>query len=466
MNQLIQDGLAGSVVGVEFTPLTAAANEALSTAKVVLDEVMMGTDIIVEVESIYQSNHAPNSAEAEQWRTLADGYAANILGDVVNLVLDTISLASAGAANTAPIQTARQPLTLAGAFMRNAAPNIISAVNGVLGVWLGGLVTEGRHAYEGSPTELRAQAAAFDAAGFAVDAEGMQARFTYDGINAVIDALAAYADDQIAQINAVAEALSGGKSAFELIRDAVTQSLDDMSAKLSMLEQLGSMATSAEGNADAITAACDAVLAALDDLVMPSVTLEPVDLGEGVIADTAEAIAGTAAEAANAAIEAAMAEVREALDEAKGVIRGPVEAVKERAEALGEWMALLATEATRMVAMLNGHITRFSEGLAGCTNIEQVIDLIMGQVSDLTGMPRVTVQDVRDTWRGVGGYIDQFIALGPQLHARATDRRAMADQLESGGPMLALPPGPPPDQPGSSSGATGTPAAPGAASRP
>jgi hypothetical protein len=448
VNQLIQDGLAGSVVGVEFTPLTAAANEALSTVKVVLDEVMMGTDIIVEVESIYQSNHAPTTAEAEQWRALADGYAANILGDVVNLVLDVISLASAGAANTAPIQTARQPLTLAAAFMRNAAPNIISAVNGVLGVWLGSLITKGRQAYVGSPTELRAEAFALDAAGLIVDVEGLQARTTYDGINAAIDILGAYADDQIAQINLVAEALSGGKSAFELIRDAVQAGLEDMSAKLSMLERLGSMATDGQANAATISAACDSVLGALDALVMPNVTLEAVDLGEGDLAEAAEAIAGTAARAANAAIELAMSEVREALETAKDGIRGPVEALQERADSLGEWLALLAVESTRMVSTLNGHITAFSEGLGRCTNIEQVIDLIIGQVSDLTGMPRVTVQEIRDAWNSVGPYIDRFIALGPRLHDRASDLRAHANLLEAGGeaagPMAALPPEPPP----------------------
>jgi hypothetical protein len=301
----------------------------------------------------------------------------------------------------------------------------------------------------GSPTELRAEALALDAAGLVIDVEGPQARAMYDGINVAIDVLGAYADEQIAQINLVAEALSGGKSAFELIRDAVQSGLEDMSAKLSMLEQLGSMATNGQENAATISAACDAVLGALDALVMPSVTLEAADLGEGDLADAAEAVAGLAAEAANLAIEAAMDEVREALETAKSGIRAPVEALQERSDALGEWLALLAVEATRMVATLNGHITSFSEGLGRCTNIEQVIDLIIGQVSDLTGMPRVTVQESRDAWNSVGPYIDQFTALGPRLHARASDLRAHADLIESGGevagPTSALPPEPPPD---------------------
>ncbi len=308
VNQLIQDGLAGSVVGAEFTPLTAAANEVLSGVKVALDEVQMGTDIIVEVEALYEANHAPDSAEAEKWRQLADGYAANILGDVVNTVLDVISLASAGAANTAPVEEAKLPLTLAGAFLEHAAPNIISTINNILGVWLGSGVTAGRHAASGPPAaggagaspatgtgtgpataptgagtgavpavqrlgeglpggpdgragqaaSLRAQAFAYDMAGGFVEAEAPVARTTFDGINVVIDAFEAYAEDQVAQIDAVVGALTGGKSAFQVIRDAVTAGLDDMNRKVAMVQQLGQAATNAQASAKSISEACDA----------------------------------------------------------------------------------------------------------------------------------------------------------------------------------------------------------------
>ena len=72
----------------------------------------------------------------------------------------------------------------------------------------------------------------------------------------------------------------------------------------------------------------------------------------------------------------------------------------------------------------------------------------IGSFSNLTGMPRVTVQEIRDAWNSVGPYIDQFVALGPRMHQRATDLRAQADLLETGGdagPTFALPPGPPPN---------------------
>jgi hypothetical protein len=460
VDQLIQDGLAGSVVAAEFTALTASINEVLAGVKVVLDEVLMGTDIVVEVEALYEAGHAPNSAEAEQWKSLADGYAANILGDVVNTVLDVISLASAGAANTGPVQQAKQPLTLAGAFIKNAAPTIIGGVNNVLNVWLGGFLTKGRHAYTGSPTDLRDQAIHLDVAGGFVDVEALQARTTYDGINLVIDAFEAYADDQVDQINTVVEALSGGTSAFQLIRDAVRTALDDMQAKLTMVQQLGASATNAKANAESISAGCDSALATIDALVMPDVRLPSVDLGEGVLAEAASAVANTAAEAANAAISLAISGVSAALDTAKESVRSPILSVKSQAVSLGEWLGILATQSTAMVESLNQQIATFNEGLGHCANVEQVINLIISQVSDLTGMPKVTVQELRDDWASVGSYLDQFAALGPQLHDRATDLRAQADALEEGrpaGPTAALPPGPPPN-PGAGGG-PGVPAA-------
>jgi enamine deaminase RidA (YjgF/YER057c/UK114 family) len=505
VNQLVQDGLAGSVVGAEFTPLTAAANEVLSGVKVALDEVQMGTDIVVEVEALYEANHAPDSAEAEKWRQLADGYAANILGDVVNTVLDVISLASAGAANTAPVEEAKLPLTLAGAFLEHAAPNIISAINNILGVWLGSGVTAGRHAASGAPAagstgpgpapatgtgpatapagagaravpavqrlgeglpggpdgrpgqaaSLRAQAVAYDMAGGFVEAEAPVARTTFDGINAVIDTFEAYAEDQVAQIDAVVGALTGGKSAFQFIRDAVTAGLDDMNRKVAMVQQLGASATNAQASAKSIAETCDGLLGSIDGLVMPSVHIPEVDLGEGIVASAASAVANTAAEAADAALELAISGVSAALETAKDAVRAPILDIKAHAGDIGEWLAILATKCTEMIATLHAHISSFSEGLGHCSNVTEVIDLIIGQVSDLTGMPRFTVQDMRNTWNNVGGYIDQFAALGPQLHEQAAALREQADQLAAGsdnGPTFALPPGPP-TNPGEDGGA-------------
>jgi hypothetical protein len=279
-----------------------------------------------------------------------------------------------------------------------------------------------------------------------VEAEAPVARTTFDGINAVIDAFEAYAEDQVAQVDAVVGALTGGKSAFQFIRDAVTAGLDDMNRKVAMVQQLGASATNAQASAKSIAETCDSLLGSIDGLVMPSVHIPEVDLGEGVVASAASAVANTAAEAANAALELAISGVSAALETAKDAVRAPILDIKAHAGDIGEWLAILATKCTEMIATLHDHIASFSEGLGHCSNVTEVIDLIIGQVSDLTGMPRFTVQDMRNTWNSIGTYIDQFAALGPQLHEQAAALREQADQLAAGGdngPTFALPPGPP-----------------------
>ncbi len=465
VDQLIQDGLAGSVVGAEFTPLTAAANDVLSVVKVGLDEVQMGTDIVIEVEALYESGHAPTSAEAEQWKQLADGYAANLMGDVVNITLDVISLASLGASNTGAVQQAREPLSLAGAFMKSAVPNIIGGINGVLGVWLGNLITAGRHANEGTPTELREKALIYDMAGGFVENESGQARTTYTAVDAVIGAFEAYADQQIAQLNAITGALTGGKTAFQLIQDAVQSGLEDMRKKLTMVEQLGSMASNAQTNAAAISGACDSILEALDALVIPSYSLPEVELGDSVVANATEYLANQATATANELIRRSVANVQSRLDGIKGEVRGPVQAVQGKADNLGEWLALLAIESAAMAGTLNNYIARFSDGLGKCTNAEQVMDLIIGEISDLTGMPKFTVQEMRDAWQSIGTHIDEYVALGQGLRQRATDLRQHADAKEAGtdgGGDFAPPP--PLLPPGSGTGAG--PGSPGGAAPP
>ena len=300
----------------------------------------------------------------------------------------------------------------------------------------------------GNASRLRQQALVFDAAAGFVEAEAPQARTTYNGINVVIDAFEAYADDQVTQINAVVGALTGGQSAFQVIRNAVKTALDDMNAKVAMAQRLGETATNAKTNAASISAACTTALASIDSLVMPQVHIPSVDLGEGVLAEAASAVANTAAEAANAALQLAISGVSAALDVAKDAVRAPILDLQSHADGLGEWLAILATQCTEMVATLHAHIASFSEGLGHCSNVEEVINLVIGQVSDLTGMPRFTVQDMRNTWNSVGPAIDEFAAMAPQLHDRAAALRAQADELEAGtgaGPTFALPPGTPPN---------------------
>ncbi|MFM7536665.1 MAG: hypothetical protein ACKO91_12855 [Acidimicrobiales bacterium] len=453
VNQLITDGLAGSVVGVEFAPLSMAANEFVSGAKVALDGVVMATDVFVEVEALYRADHAPTSDEAEKWRLLADGYQANQLGDVVNIVLDVMSLASAGAAQTGIINEVRLPLTAGGAFLKNAGPNIIGALNNIIGVWLGGLVTAGRHdplvRGHAATVTLAKDAVVLHLAGGFVDAEAVKARAAYDGIDAIIDVFAEYADQQIADLDAVVASIGDGRSTFEVIRDAVQSGIDDMTAKIALLQRLTAGATDARMNADVITATCAGLLAQLDGITVPPYTLPEVELGDGMLADAAEGVANIAGGVANATLRLTIGSIEVAVDVAKDAVRGPIEQIRSQAVGLGEWVAILAQQSDAMAEVVRGHLASFSAGLARCEGAEDVLDLIIGQVSDIAGTPRFTVEDMRQTWHGVAEHIDAYAELGARLHRRADLLLQQAAALHDGrdpSMVAAAADEPPPDE--------------------
>jgi hypothetical protein len=470
VNQLVQDGLAGSVVGAEFTPLTAGMNETLSAVKLTLSSFTGFTDILVEAQAMYGRDHATSPAEAEQWNKLIQGYAANIVGDVVSIVMDTISLASAGAANTGPAQETARIFNTTGAILNNWVPNLIALLQGVWAAWgpdimrllgagaagptapagtggapggapgTGGAPATGTGGTGAAPVQrlgtgaenpsvvrLIAEAVAFDAAGAVVESTAPQARAAYDTINATIDALAAYMAQKMAEVDAVVLAIGDGRTSFEYIRDAVANSIDVLTAKLSSVTELVGIAGNAQTMAGEIRAQCDEATGKIDSIQMPSVTIPAApDLGEGFLADSAEWLANQATGAANAALEAMMETVRSALDSAKTEMKQPILDMKGKADYWGEFLANVVTIGNDQIVLINGHLTTFSEGLAKTTDVEGVLNLIIAQVSSITGMPQFTVQDLRDIWGRVGVAIDDYAAMGPQLHQSAVVARRQA----------------------------------------
>lgn len=488
VNQLVQDGLAGSIVGAEFTPFTAGVNETLSMVKIFLDVGTGMVDILVEAGALYGRDHATSPAEAEQWQGLVEGYAANLAGDVLGLIMDMISLGSLGAANTGPAQEVARIFNTSGAILKQWGPNLIALFGGIWNVWGGEAVKRGGEAVtrvgeavapaldtgtptpmneaapvpgqstaagapvnaqalaDGSPIQrvlgdtpavvrLLAEATALDAAGDIVDLNAPQARVAYDSVNAVIDLLAEYMDEKMGEIDAVVMAIGDGRTSFQLIRDAVASSIDLLNEKLSMVTELVTIA----GNGEAITLQvqeyCDGAIASIDAIQMPNVQIPEVDLGDGILADAAEGLANSAAGLANEQLAALVATVASTFESAKAELKTPIEEVRGKAEGFGEFLQNVAEVGSNQMGVISGHLATFSQGLSRCENIEQVINLIIGQISAITGVPSFTVEDLRDLWGGVGVAIDQFAGLGPQLHASAGVVRSRAQLIADGEEM-------------------------------
>ena len=138
VDQLIQDALAGSVVGAEFVPVTAAINEAVMAAKVTVGSVQFLCDIVLEAAALYQRENSPPGSESwKAYDSMASNFAANLVGDVVGLTLDVISLSTAGVANDGPIRTGANATKAAFPVAKTVGQMILQFVRRLFNVYGG-----------------------------------------------------------------------------------------------------------------------------------------------------------------------------------------------------------------------------------------------------------------------------------------------------------------------------------------
>ncbi|TAM83217.1 MAG: hypothetical protein EPN43_13190 [Jatrophihabitans sp.] len=117
--------------------------------------------------------------------------------------------------------------------------------------------------------------------------------------------------------------------------------------------------------------------------------------------------------------------------------------MRAHADEAGEFLATAARVATEQTGNLHGRLASFEAGLAHCGGAEDAINLLIGGFSELTGAPRVTVQDLRDLWASVPGVFDQIDELAAGLRRRAATLGAAGGGPGSAGVDAAPPPEPP-----------------------
>jgi hypothetical protein len=100
IDQFVQDGLAVSVVGIEFTPLSAGLNGLLKLTKSYLDLCLLFIDFGLLCGAGYRASKAPPGSEsAKNFAAMFGNYAANSMTDLVTFVIDVIDMVSGGVSN-------------------------------------------------------------------------------------------------------------------------------------------------------------------------------------------------------------------------------------------------------------------------------------------------------------------------------------------------------------------------------
>lgn len=220
--------------------------------------------------------------------------------------------------------------------------------------------------------------------------------------------------------------------------------LGTMRSKLETLEQMQQSATDAETNGAEVKGWAEDVLAKIDAFTVPDVTASASDFGDGMLAEAAEFLADNAGQLAASILNAAIAQVRVAVDDVKAELRTPVEAVRDTAVEIGEFLAIVARVSAEQTASIRGYIQNFEEGLGQCRGFEDAVNLIIRQITQLLGIPSFNVQDIRDFWASLPGHFDSLDGLATRLVARAAvvEREAALQTI----PEMAAPAPDPEDE--------------------
>lgn len=434
VDQLIQDALAGSVVGAELVPVTAAINEAVMSAKVTVSGVQFLLDILLEASALYQREHAPPGADRDAYSSMASNFAANLVGDVVGITLDIVSLATAGVDNDGPIRTGAGAVKAAFPVAKTVGGMILQYAQGLFNVFGGSGVSELGGVDVVGPAILDPTGMHRLAAFAVIRAELGQARGAYEVGDRVLDMIGESVDAQVEGFRQLAMQFTDGQDPFLMMRDAAVAGLDHMRLKVASAHEMGAMATTGAEKADQIRSMADDASAAVASVQVPDVRLPEVELGDGLLADAGELFASSAAAAANLVIEQALAAVDQALATARAAADEAIEEVRSHADEAAEFLQVLTDVANQQVTALEVRIDSVSDGLAQCESAEQFIELLVNQALDLAGVSaEFRVDDLRALWADVGVALEEAEQWALEQE-QAAEAAALGGGLDAGSP--------------------------------
>jgi hypothetical protein len=454
IDQLVQDGLAVSVVGIEFTPLTAFVNDLLKLLKIYLDAWMGFLDFGITCGALYRASKAPPGSESQKtFAALVGSYAANTLVDLTNGIIDVIDIATSAVSNGEVIKTGVNAIN---AILKGAiklSPIIRSILIGWAGIFGGIPLTPD---VEPAPDNAGAAPAAGELDGAPPLARRIQ-RLVADGSakrlgkralaeiilmelrrmklayttgDMLLGAAGDLLSDMIAQITEAATAANDGKDPFITARDAGHQALRELGERIGEYAQIEALSMSGAEWAAQVSGMADGLLAAVDALKVPDVTIPESDLGDGLLADAAESVLNAAGDLASAGLQALVDQVNGLIEAFKPPVRDAIDGLKVNATEVGDFMAIVAEQARQQIVWAQEKSDEIATKLGQCENFEDFINLIISQALQMAGMDaEFKVDDVRKGWAQLGREIDAAIVWAEGMRAAA----AAEGEDESGG---------------------------------
>ncbi len=395
-------GESASGVAAPAAPLTGGATVGAGAVNVVtgFDKAMLTfitgfVDLVVPLEAAAGQLMFPD--KQQQWADLAAGYIANVAGDVIGLVNDTVGMASAGISMSGPVSQALK----AAQFVAKQIASVMAPLRDlVLGAWnvLGGKAV--------GATPLARSAATEAATGGEPGPEWFAARGVdfaamrghVDQGDAVLGPLDAGIAELLAQVTAAAAETAGSPEAAAQLRDNLTTVLADVEQRLELVSQVEPQAAPLLALLDGGAGQLGAVIDAIDAAKPPA-----VDLGDGAVADTVEGVVDAGMDAAiDAAKQAALAPLRELHDMLTG-FPGVIQLVVQSAQIVTPVLADAASQ--------------LHDALARTETFPEMIQaLIDANVAFASAGEIESFGELRASWQALGPEIE---GVGEAMRSRA-----------------------------------------------
>jgi hypothetical protein len=427
IDQFVQDGLAVSVVGIEFTPLSAGLNGLLKLTKSYLDLCLLFIDFGLLCGAGYRASKAPPGSEsAKNFAAMFGNYAANSMTDLVTFVIDVIDMVSGGVSNGEVIKSG---VGAVNAILKGAiklSPIIRSILIGWFGIFGGIPLTPKTSAL--TPEASTASALAVDAGTLAPAARAGAIRIILAELRSmkasylVGDELLSIAGQTLStmltQVREAATKANDGKDPFIAARDAASNAVGRLGEVIGEYANIQATSTTAGEYAAQVEQMADSLIAMVDALQVPDVHIPKADLGDNAVADVAELVTDAAGGLAEGALQTLVDQVKALVDEVKPTIRGPIEEGRATAREAAEFAEFVAAQAGQQIVWASQKSAEISAKLATCATFEDFINLVVAQVMSMLGIEgELTVDDIGTGWTQLGVELDGAIVWAEGLNA-------------------------------------------------
>ena len=391
LQEVASGATLASIAGSWLTPVLDMLGTTLKGLKLLIDYVIAVLDIGVFAVAHGEGWSGTDEEHVDAWRSLSDGYLANLFGDMVTLIVDTLDVGTATEAKGEVVKQVYLSTKGVVLLVGDYGPLALNWIQGAFNVW-GGAFFEaiGMGHPDPEPDAALSRSEASEQAppgpskrtvAAAIAAQLEDVRTAYGMGDELLTTAGTALDECLGEARAAATQMNDGRDPMLELRDAGVQIVDALTERADTLEGVIAQATDAEATAGAARAQCAAASAAVEALALP--------------------------EADFPGAETLLAPLASGLEELKAMAREPLESMASSIDEVAEFMQRAGEVAATQVAECRMKAEEIEAQLADADTAAELVDVFIGQIAEGIGLGEgFDLGTVRAWWEDVGAQID------------------------------------------------------------